>query len=188
VRPIASVNVTASEIILIRHAEAVPSEPGSSDTADNDRPLSAAGRIAAESVAAELAHLPITAVFSSPYRRAIETVAPIAASHRLQVQVDEDLRERRLAQTPLVGEAFLDAIRRARADVNFSLPGGESTEQVMERANAVLGRMTAAVSDGIAVAGTHGGFISIVRWSWDEEFSVEDALNEPTPALYRLRL
>ena len=180
--------MAASEIILVRHAEAVPLQPGASDAVDNDRPLSDAGRIAADQLASELSRLPIEAVFSSPYRRAIETVEPIAATHQLHVRMDEDLRERRLAGVPLVGDAFVDAIRRAREDPRFAPPGGESTQQVMKRAIAVFGRMARAVSDGAVVAGTHGGLISVVRWHLGEEFSIEDALAEPTPALYRLQL
>jgi len=177
--------VIASEIILVRHAEPIPAEPASSDAFENDRPLSEAGLLAAQSLGATLAHLPITAVFSSPHRRAIETIGPIAAARDLGVRVDDDLRERRLADTHLTGEEFVEALRRARKDSSFRLPGGETTDEVLQRAMRACRRMTSSVSDGIVLAGTHGGLISIVRWSLGEDFSVEDALREPMPALYR---
>jgi 2,3-bisphosphoglycerate-dependent phosphoglycerate mutase len=177
--------VTASEIILVRHAEPIPAHPASADASDDDRPLSEAGLLAAQSLAATLAHLPITAVFSSPHRRAIETIGPIAAARGLDVRVDDDLRERRLADTHLTGEEFVEALRRARKDSGFRLPGGETTDEVLQRALRACRRMTNSASDGIALAGTHGGVISIMRWSLGEDFSVEDALREPMPALYR---
>jgi hypothetical protein len=38
-----------------------------------------------------------------------------------------------------------------------------------------------------AVAGTHGGLISIVRWHLGEEFTVQEALAEPMPATYPIK-
>ena len=151
--------MTASEIILVRHAEPIPAHPASADASDDDRPLSE--------------------------RRAIETIGPIAAARGLDIRVDDDLRERRLADTHLTGEEFVEALRRARKDSGFRLPGGETTDEVLQRALRACRRMTNSVSDGIALAGTHGGVISIMRWSLGEDFSVEDALREPMPALYR---
>ena len=34
------------------------------------------------------------------------------------------------------------------------------------------------------MTGTHGGIISIFRWYLGEEFTVEEALAEPIPAVY----
>jgi len=34
------------------------------------------------------------------------------------------------------------------------------------------------------VAATHGGIISILRWHVGESFTVDEALNEPTPNVY----
>jgi hypothetical protein len=38
---------------------------------------------------------------------------------------------------------------------------------------------------GTAVVGTHGGVISILRWHVGMEFSIDEALAEPMPAVYR---
>jgi 2,3-bisphosphoglycerate-dependent phosphoglycerate mutase len=178
--------VPASAIILVRHAEAVPAEVGGSNTADNDRPLSTKGQMAARTLVVDLEREHIGAVFSSPYLRALATVEPIATDRGVAVRVEPDLRERRLAAAPLSDMQFLDALRRSRIDPAFALPGGESTNQVLQRAVRVLRRMDEATPTGIALAATHGGFISILRWHLGEEFTVEEALAEPMPAIYRL--
>jgi broad specificity phosphatase PhoE len=68
------------------------------------------------------------------------------------------------------------------------LTGGESTEQVLIRIARVLNRMSQETPSGTAVAGTHTGFISILRWERGEEFTIEEALAEPMPATYSLSL
>jgi 2,3-bisphosphoglycerate-dependent phosphoglycerate mutase len=154
---------------------------------DNERPLTSEGRLAAAQLAERLRADSITAVFSSPYRRALETVQPIASIHALPVQIIDDLRERRLSQSPLAEPAFLEALHRARENPAFALAGGESTDDVRLRALRVLEKIRHETPYGAAVAGTHGGLISIVRWHLGKEFTVEEALAEPMPAIYPIR-
>ena len=130
---------------------------------------------------------PITAVFSSPYRRALETVQPIASLHALPVRSIHDLRERRLSASPLAEPAFLEALQRCRENPAFALPGGESTNEVRLRALRALEKIRRDTPSGIAVAGTHGGLVSILRWHLGEEFTIEEALAEPMPAIYPFR-
>ena len=58
------------------------------------RPLSPAGQRASERLAESLADLGIEAIYSSPYRRAVETVTPLAAIPDEPIQELSDLRER----------------------------------------------------------------------------------------------
>lgn len=90
-------------MILVRRAEPELPILGMPDAHDNDRPLTAEGRRKAADLVTALESTPVRGVYSSPYRRVIETVQPIAAAHGLAVQVLEDLRERRLADSPLAG-------------------------------------------------------------------------------------
>jgi len=56
-------------------------------------PLSEAGRRQAEELAGRLAPVPLTALYSSPLERCVETAAPLAAAKRLEVRTAEDLRD-----------------------------------------------------------------------------------------------
>lgn len=96
-------------IYLIRHAHAGSRGAWAGD--DLDRPLSDRGRAQADFVAASLADLPVGEIWSSPARRCIETVEPLAAGHGLTVRVTSELEE---GADPEAAIAFLRG--RARAD------------------------------------------------------------------------
>lgn len=55
--------------------------------------LNEAGQRQAQELAQRLARLPITAIYSSPLERALETAAPLAASLHLQPVICEDFME-----------------------------------------------------------------------------------------------
>jgi broad specificity phosphatase PhoE len=82
-------------VYLVRHAKAGSRRQW--EGADDERPLSKAGRRqAAELVATlgtELRDTPPAFVLTSPYLRCRETVAPLAASFGLSVEVIEELAE-----------------------------------------------------------------------------------------------
>ena len=72
-------------VILVRHAEAAPGDP------DAERPLTAAGRAAAQQLAARLAPERPSVVLSSPLLRALETATPIAEAAGVTLQIDSRL-------------------------------------------------------------------------------------------------
>ena len=75
----------------MRHAKA--GNRGSWDGADEERPLSKAGRRQADALAELLHDEPIGRVVSSPYVRCRETLAPLAAQLGLLVQDADGLTE-----------------------------------------------------------------------------------------------
>jgi phosphohistidine phosphatase SixA len=72
-------------LILVRHAEAAPGEP------DEQRPLTPAGRRAAEALGTRIGGLHPDAVLSSPLQRALETALPIAREAGVELEPDERL-------------------------------------------------------------------------------------------------
>jgi probable phosphoglycerate mutase len=58
-----------------------------------DPPLSGTGRHEAEALSIALRSLTITAIYSSPLARALETARPIARTHRLVIRVREALTD-----------------------------------------------------------------------------------------------
>jgi len=104
--------------------------------------LNEEGRQQAEALGARVAHLPITAVYSSPLERAVETAQAIAAHHNLEVQIIEDIGEthygewtgaslKELSKTELwpVVQVYPSGAR---------FPGGESLRETQTRAVAAL--------------------------------------------------
>ena len=111
-----------TEIWLVRHGDCYE---GMSD--GTDPPLSALGRKQAELLAKRVARLKPTAVYSSPYRRALETARTISDD----VHVDERLIEMDM-ELGTLGEldfkelpaSVIDRMRAAIDDIAQAHPGG----------------------------------------------------------------
>lgn len=82
-------------VYLVRHAE-----KGSASADPDDPPLSACGRMRAESLAVMLRDTGLEHVYSTPYARTRMTARPIASSHRLEIETYD----------PHELEAFSDAL------------------------------------------------------------------------------
>lgn len=171
------------DVLLIRHAESVP--PGTSGYADDDRPLTDAGRRAAEELAFELGEWHVGTIYSSPYARAVETVEPLARLRRLEVQLLDDLRERRLALE--LHDGWQDTLVRAWADPDFAMPGAESGREAQRRGIATLDLLRVRHAGGGRVAASsHGNLIALVLQVLEPEVGIDFHLGMPNPAVYRL--
>jgi broad specificity phosphatase PhoE len=78
---------------VVRHAKAGSRSHWTGD--DRKRPLSKKGEQQAEALVAAFKAFPITATYSSPYLRCVQTVAPVAQSRGLDVVQTPDLQEGR---------------------------------------------------------------------------------------------
>jgi 2,3-bisphosphoglycerate-dependent phosphoglycerate mutase len=171
------------DVLLVRHAE--PTPIGAPDVLDDDRPLSEAGREAAHELAAELDGWEITAIYSSPYARALETVTILAERRGMRVQLLNDLRERRLSIEP--HDEWRESLARSWTDAEFALPGGETGRDAQRRAIATLDLLRVRHPDGgRLVVGSHGNLISLILQALEPGVGFEFHMAMPTPALYRL--
>lgn len=171
------------DVLLVRHAEAIPF--GSHGVLDDDRPLSDAGRAAADKLAAELDVFDVTAIYSSPYARAVETVSALGRRRELEINLLADLRERRL--TPEPSEGWRATLEQAWADGDFAAPGGESGRAAQRRAIGTLDLLRSRHPDGgRLVLGSHGNLISLMLQALEPRIDYDFHMAMPTPALYRL--
>jgi 2,3-bisphosphoglycerate-dependent phosphoglycerate mutase len=173
------------DVLLVRHAEPVPDVVGA-ELHNDERPLSENGREAAEQLADELEPYVITSVYSSPYRRAVETVTPTARRRDLEVHILPDLRERRLTLGPTVD--WEEHLRRAWADPDYALEGAESGRQAQRRAVALLDLLRARHADGgRLLVGSHGNLISLILQMFEPAVDHDFHLAMPMPAIYHLQ-
>lgn len=114
----------------------------------------------------------IDAVFSSPYRRAIETVRPLSETCGLPVQIVPDFRERRISGSWI--EDFDKFSRRQWEDFSYKLPGGESLAEVQRRNVDALFAILEGHPDQRLVIGSHGTALSTVIRYFDETFGYEE--------------
>jgi 2,3-bisphosphoglycerate-dependent phosphoglycerate mutase len=173
------------DVLLVRHAEPIPPYSPGWEERDDERPLTDAGRIAAEQLADELEPYVITSVYSSPYARAIETVMPTANRRMLEVQLLPDLRERRLMVAQM--DDWAGHLERAWADPDYALEGGESGRQAQRRAMGLLDLLRTRHADGgRLLVGSHGNLISLVLQAFEPAVDLAFHLAMPTPAIYHL--
>lgn len=132
------------KVVLVRHCETDRNRDGLVQ-GRADPSLNATGRRQAARIAARLADMPLDAIYSSPLLRARETAAAIAATRARTVQVEPALVELDVGEMDgLTGAqmrerypGFLDTWL-AGPEATTRLPGGESLEDVQQRAWAFL--------------------------------------------------
>ncbi len=166
----------AAELYLIRHGDALPAGdeivPGGTY---DDQPLSQLGRQQAEALSSRLAALPFDAIYSSPYRRARETAAPLAERQELEVLIEPGIREIRLGQVggglprdvsrddyAAALRARLDEIVRRVAATGYwsSIPGSEPSADFRARVKSALDGVAARHAGQRVAVFAHGGVIN----------------------------
>jgi phosphohistidine phosphatase SixA len=78
-------------LLLVRHASAGDRAQWVGD--DRERPLDKRGRKRAEELVAQLEPYPVEAILSSPARRCVETVEPLARARGLEIEQRPELGE-----------------------------------------------------------------------------------------------
>jgi broad specificity phosphatase PhoE len=142
------------EIILARHGE---TEWNVEEVFRGriDIELNETGIKQAELLAEHLAELKIEAVYSSPLKRALKTAEAIARRHKLKVEtspglIDCDFGQWQGIQLQEVKDRYKELYQQwAESPQLVKIPGGESLDEVRERAikvvNGVIAKHTGAV-------------------------------------------
>ena len=152
------------DLILLRHGETEWSLAGK-HTGRTDVPLTPRGEAAAAALAPLLARRHIAAAFTSPARRAVRTAALVGLAH---AKPDPDLWEWDYGgyeglTTQQIGETrpgwylWRDGVIPGDAE-----HPGETVEQVGERADQVLSRVTPLLPDGDVVLVAHGHLLRVL--------------------------
>ncbi len=154
-----------TRLVLVRHAQSQPS----AEAPEPEWPLSERGHQQARDLVGVLRELGVEALASSPYVRAVATLAPFAGAAGLEIAIDPDLRERSLGGWLPDLEAVDDAIRRMHADLSFRLEGGETGAACLARFEAALERVARSNLGACVAVGSHGGVLGhlLVRYGGD---------------------
>ncbi len=169
----------STRLFLVRHAHA-------DYRPDEMRPLSAGGRLDALRVAEILEPESPEAIYSSPYRRARQTVEPLARRLGLEIRQEPDLRERSMGG--LRQQDWETAVRRTWDDFTFAHPGGETNEQALRRAAAVRREVARRHREGKAVLATHGNLLVLLLHGLDATLGFDLWRSLTFPDIYRLDL
>jgi 2,3-bisphosphoglycerate-dependent phosphoglycerate mutase len=167
-----------TSVYLVRHAHAhwEPSE---------ERPLSDQGRAAATNLSRCLGSAAISAIYSSPARRAIETIQPLANAHGLHPEIVPDLRERHLTVMP--GETFETAVETAWRNPATGQGGTEPNVVAATRGVGVLQQIIAARQGESVVVATHGNLLALMLNALDPAYGYEIWRTLTFPDIYKLQ-
>jgi broad specificity phosphatase PhoE len=165
----------ATELYLIRHADALPDAEGVVHGDYDAQALSEVGRRQARALAERMRTLPLDAVYSSPTSRAHETARYVAETHGLEVHTERDLREVELgpigapANGDVTREDLSELLRQRLRDIAViavttgdwsSIPGSEPSGELRARLVVVVERIAAAHPGQRVALFSHGGAIN----------------------------
>ncbi|MGM7668742.1 histidine phosphatase family protein [Microbacterium sp. A93] len=143
--------------------------------------LSERGQEQAEQVAERLAVLPLSAIYSSPLERAMETAGPTSARASVPIVRDEGLLEGDFGDwtgarlTDLYGKPEWKTVQRQPSVFRF--PGGESFTEIRDRMVSTLARLRAAHPGGTVACFSHADPIRV---------ALADAMGTPLDRFQRL--
>jgi len=163
------------QILLIRHCQAVSQAPGA--------PLTADGTKAAERLATFLRSCGVDALFSSPYKRALETLAPFSTGDKVAIRIDDRLAERRLESQS--SPDWLEHVRRSFDDLDYRAPSGETLREAQQRGLGAIQEISRASHKLPAVA-THGNLLAALLHSADHSFGFERWRELKNPDIFRV--
>ncbi len=142
-------------VYFVRHAQ---SDRFTQD--DRTRPLTAEGMEDTLKITEALKNSGIAHIVSSPYTRTIQTVKNLAETLGLDIETDEDFRERNAGKWH--GENFFEFIEKQWADFSYHILDGECLRDVQERNIAALKRVLAKYKGEAVAVATHGTALSTI--------------------------
>ncbi|MGY0694224.1 histidine phosphatase family protein [Virgibacillus sp. FSP13] len=167
-----------TNLYLVRHAHSTytPDELG--------RPLSDRGFADALTVTKLLKAEKVDNVYSSPYKRAIQTVEGIAKYIGKEIKIENNFRERMLSEKPVVD--FMAAITRVWEDFDYYWKGGESNRVAQNRGvQAAIKILDQRVGENIVI-GTHGNLMVLIINYFDNKYGFDFWKGLGMPDIYRL--
>jgi len=154
-------------IYFIRHAE-----PDTTIHDDYTRPLTIKGEEQAKNVSQYLKDKNINLAFSSPYKRAVDTILPFTNSIGIDIKKLEGFRERKISNEWI--EDFTSFAKSQWEDFTFKLTDGENLEEVQIRNIDTLKRLLLQYPEKNIVVGTHGTALSTMINYYNRDFGYDN--------------
>ncbi|SKC66274.1 histidine phosphatase family protein [Maledivibacter halophilus] len=152
-----------TRIYFVRH-----SKPDFSIKDDLNRPLCEEGIRACKKITEYLSDKRIHKVYSSPFKRAVDTIKDFADRFEFEIEKVEDLRERKVADIWI--EDFNEFAKKQWEDFNYKLSNGENLNEVQTRNINVIHKILKSNADKNIVIGTHGTALSTIINYYDKSF------------------
>jgi len=155
-----------TNIYFVRHAQ-----PDFSIKDDALRPLTEKGMLDTALVTKALQDKNISAIYSSPFKRAYDTIKNLAEVLDLRIDIVDDFRERKIDNIWV--EDFKAFSRKQWEDFNFRLKNGECLRKVQERNMTALNEILESNLGKSIAVGTHGTALSTIINYYNPEFGYD---------------
>ena len=159
-----------TRVYFVRHAE-----PNYENHDDMLRELSPRGMKDRKLVTAFLSDKKIDVVLSSPFKRAVDTIADFAKKNHLTIETIDGFRERKVDSCWI--EDFASFSKRQWNDFDYKLSDGECLKEVQDRNLAALNTVLEKYNGKNVVIGSHGTALSTIINYYDNSFCYEDFEN-----------
>lgn len=164
------------KIYIIRHCEA----NGQSSEVN----LTNRGSAQAENLSAFFSDIQIDRIISSPYKRALDSIKPLAKQLNADIEIDERLKERVLSTENLSG--WFEKLGSTFDDIDLKFEGGESSKEAMQRISEVVEEIfNSKLKNTIIV--THGNLMALLLKYYIRDFGFEEWQNLSNPDVFLLK-
>ncbi|HWL27245.1 MAG TPA: histidine phosphatase family protein [Ureibacillus sp.] len=163
-------------IYLIRHCAATGQSP--------EAPLTEQGEGQALELAEFLSTVDVDRIISSPFKRAVDTILPLATKKSIEIETDSRLAERVLSTENLPD--WFEKLKSTFDDLDLKLEGGESSREAMTRIVEVVDTVLNSEAENTILV-SHGNLLSLLLKHYDNSFGFEEWRNMSNPDVYLLK-
>ncbi|MEQ9764681.1 histidine phosphatase family protein [Streptococcus sp. ZJ151] len=153
-------------VYLVRHAE-----PNYNNHNDEERELTTKGLQDCQLLLDYFKSTAIDSIYSSPFKRAIQTVHDLANEKNLPIQIKENFKERKVDDVWI--DDFNDFAKRQWQDFSYQLANGESLQQVQDRTIQELQKILNKKEKALLIS-SHGTAISTIINYYDNQFGFDN--------------
>ncbi|MBA4538205.1 histidine phosphatase family protein [Bacillus aquiflavi] len=162
-------------IYLVRHGKA-EGQPFSA-------PLTDKGREQARALVDFFKDRQVDKIYSSPYKRAVETITPVAENKKLNIIEDDRLSERVLSNTSF--SDWQEKLKASFADFELVFEGGETQASGMKRAVSILEDVLAAKHQHIILV-SHGNLTTLLLRYFNQQFGYHELMEMTNPDVFEV--
>ncbi|MEH7386413.1 histidine phosphatase family protein [Bacillus sp. JJ1521] len=163
-------------IYMIRHCEAEGQEP--------EACLTEKGQKQAVELATFFNNRNVDRIISSPFKRAIQTIQPLANELSIDIETNPLLAERVLSSTNMPD--WFEKLKATYEDFDLTYEGGESSREAANRIIEVVDDVLKSDGEHIIIV-SHGGLMSLLLNHYNKNFGFEQWVTLSNPDVYVLK-
>lgn len=162
-------------VYLVRHASA--------NGQPVEAPLTEQGRKQALALVDFFKHKEVDIIYSSPFKRALDTIKPLSDSKKINIVEDSRLGERILSTVSF--EDWRDKLKQSFDDFDLVFEGGESHSAGMERAKFMLEDVLCSRDENILLV-SHGNMTTLLMRYFNESFGYDCLMEMTNPDVFEI--